>query len=204
MSRPSVICSDFDRQAVELAKRNIERSGVGDRVRAVHADWLDGVPRPGPDELILASPPHTPCPPGVLERELARDARYARSAFGGVEGLDSIRVILAGAAGRGSSVMLSVGGFLLDGVRQIATGHGYDVQVLTRRLAQMSSLANELRPHIESVLGYRFARIGRMCVNEVMVARLTPAHADSTDSTKAIESSYVAARSGSVRDGKFG
>ena len=68
MSRPSVICSDFDRQAVELAKRNIERSGVGDRVRAVHADWLDGVPRPGPDELILASPPHTPCPPGVLER----------------------------------------------------------------------------------------------------------------------------------------
>lgn len=177
---PRVVCADVDRDAVDLTRRNVERCGLASQVEVIQSDWLSSVPSPLGRELVVASPPHTPCPIELLNRESNRSARYAQSAFGGTDGLASIGPLMADVSERGSTLMLSVGGYLVRGISDLAESHGYEVQVLKRRLAAMSLLALELRTYIEASLGFRFAQLGEEYVNEVTVIRVRPASSGSS------------------------
>ena len=92
----SVEASDVSVAALDVARRNVERHGVEQRVRLLHGDGLDAVD--GRYDLMLCNPPyvnrdsmqHLP-PEYRAEPALALDGNFA----GGSDGMDFIRPLLA-------------------------------------------------------------------------------------------------------------
>ncbi len=118
-----IIATDQSREALDIARRNAERLGLGN-VQFVQSDWLTGLaPRPQ-FELIVSNPPYV-C---EADLHLARgDVRFEPRAalVAGEDGLDAIREIA-----RQAWSHLTTGGWLL-------LEHGYDQstevqQILTK------------------------------------------------------------------------
>jgi ribosomal protein L3 glutamine methyltransferase len=93
LARPDadVDLADVDPAAVAVSTRNVERYGLGGRVRAVESDLVAACE--GPYDLIVSNPPHVPtarvagAPPEVrAEPAVAWD--------GGADGLDVVRRVL--------------------------------------------------------------------------------------------------------------
>lgn len=91
-----VLGADLSADALAVARINVERHGLQERVQLVQADGLQGLR--GPFDLILCNPPY------VNERSMAAlPAEYRAeprlALAGGSDGMDFIRPLLAGAAG---------------------------------------------------------------------------------------------------------
>lgn len=94
--RARVDASDLSREALEVARENVRRHRLSRRVRLVLSDHFRGLARRRYD-IIVSNPPY------VSEREikaLPREYRHEprRALAAGREGLDSVRIILSGAA----------------------------------------------------------------------------------------------------------
>ncbi len=90
-----VLGADVSEEALAVARINVERHGLQERVRLVQADGLQGLR--GSFDLILCNPPY------VNERSMADlPAEYRAeprlALAGGADGMDFIRPLLAGAA----------------------------------------------------------------------------------------------------------
>ena|SRR5437870_71146 len=123
--RPSarVIGVDVSLSAVALARRNAARLGIAN-IEFIESNWFDRVP-PIAFELIAANPPYVAdSDPHLAQGDLRFEPALALK--GGLDGLDSIRRIVADANGH-----LKSGGWL-------AIEHGHDqagiVQDLLRRV----------------------------------------------------------------------
>ena len=89
---------DVSSQALEIARRNVARHGVGDRVRLFEGDVFALLP-PGRYDLIVSNPPYvSDGEMSALPPEYRHEPDLALRA--GVDGLDVVRRILAGAPGR--------------------------------------------------------------------------------------------------------
>jgi len=90
---------DVSADALAVARRNIERHGVGDRVTALQSDLLAEVPADRRYDLILANPPYVDTE-GMSD--LPPEYRHEPSGglAGGVDGLDLVRPLLHQAAER--------------------------------------------------------------------------------------------------------
>jgi release factor glutamine methyltransferase len=105
-----VIATDLSKHALEVARRNAERHNVADRMTFVETSFLDGI-QEGVD-LIVSNPPYVP---SVSRRGLmpeVRDYEPSMALFGGEDGLDGLRSVLAGAAaklGRGGWLVMEFG-----------------------------------------------------------------------------------------------
>jgi ribosomal protein L3 glutamine methyltransferase len=101
---------DISPSALELARRNVVRHGVGDRVRLCEGDLYGPVARRRYD-MIVANPPYvSDAEMADLPREYGHEPDVALRA--GADGLDVTRRILAGAAGhleREGSLFVEVG-----------------------------------------------------------------------------------------------
>lgn len=87
---------ELDPGAAEVAQANVERHGVGDRVRVHVGDLFAPVADEPPWDGIVSNPPYVPA--GEIEglsREVRREPRLALD--GGPDGLDLVRRIAAGA-----------------------------------------------------------------------------------------------------------
>jgi ribosomal protein L3 glutamine methyltransferase len=105
----SVDAADISPDALEVARINIDRYGVGDRVRAIRADVYEGLDSRTYD-VIVTNPPYVPrAELESLPEEYHREPRLGLS--GGEDGLDIVRRILEGAAAR-----LNPGGILIGEV----------------------------------------------------------------------------------------
>ena len=87
--------ADLSEDALAVARINVDRHGLQERVALVHSDGLAQVP--GPWDLILCNPPY------VNERSMAAlPAEYRAeprlALAGGDDGMDFVRTLLAGAA----------------------------------------------------------------------------------------------------------
>ena len=101
-----VDAADLSEAALEVARLNIERHGVADRVRAVRSDVYEGLD-PVRYDLIVSNPPYVNRAEWQgLAPEFHAEPRLGLEA--GADGLDIVRRILAGAASR-----LSDGGILV-------------------------------------------------------------------------------------------
>ncbi|GAB4179721.1 MAG: 50S ribosomal protein L3 N(5)-glutamine methyltransferase [Wenzhouxiangellaceae bacterium] len=102
----SVDACDISEQALSVARRNVERHGVGDRVRLWQADVYDGLPQMRHD-LIISNPPYVP---EASMTGLPDEYRHepALGLVAGSDGLAVFRRLLAGAPER-----LTPGGLLL-------------------------------------------------------------------------------------------
>lgn len=89
---------DISPAALALARRNVERHGVGDRVRLLEADVYDGLAA-ARYELILSNPPYVPT---ASMQTLPEEYRHepALGLVAGDDGLDIFRRLVAGAAER--------------------------------------------------------------------------------------------------------
>ncbi len=93
--RAHVDAADISAAALCVCRRNVRRLGLQERVRVLRADHFDGVP-PCRYDIIVSNPPY------VGRAEIARLPPEYRHEPGlglaaGADGLDSVRVILAGA-----------------------------------------------------------------------------------------------------------
>jgi len=91
-----VYATDTSPCAVELARANVQRHGLGDRVAVRHGDLLD--PVPGPIDLVVANLPYLPAAHAGLYPDLAGEPASAVFALG--DGLGPYRRLLAACAER--------------------------------------------------------------------------------------------------------
>lgn len=91
-----VVLADIDRDALELARRNVRRHGLGDRVRVVESDLfaeLENVPF----DLILCNPPYVdPADLASMPEEFRHEPLLAL-AGGGTDGLELVQRLLQAA-----------------------------------------------------------------------------------------------------------
>ena len=88
---------DVSSPALEVANRNVARHGVGDRLRLLQGDVYEPVGAASYD-LIVSNPPYvSDREMNALPREYRHEPELALRA--GVDGLDVVRRIVAGAAG---------------------------------------------------------------------------------------------------------
>jgi release factor glutamine methyltransferase len=138
-------------EALRLADLNLRRADVSGRVTLLQGSWWEPL-RPwwGRLDLVVANPPYIPTP---LLRQLdpvVRDHEPQRALDGGVDGMASIRAIVAGAP-RG----LALGGRLL-------LEHHHDQSEAVLGLLRDAGLV-EVRQHpdIEGVRRFASGRRGR-------------------------------------------
>ena len=116
LPRARVAATDICPEALAVARRNAARHGAADRVTFHRTDLLDGLP--GRFDLIVSNPPYVPDGVvGALAPEVSRH-EPAAALRGGPDGLDTVRRLVAAAAGR-----LRAGGWL---VMEIGAGQARD------------------------------------------------------------------------------
>jgi release factor glutamine methyltransferase len=113
----TVIATDISPEALEVARRNAARHGVGDRVSFRHGDLLDGIE--GPFDAIVANPPYVVDGARPALQPEVRDYEPAVALFGGREGLDLLTRLVADAP-----THLTPGGYLI-----FEFGLGQDVEI---------------------------------------------------------------------------
>ena len=97
----SVDAADISSDALAVARINVERHGLGSRIRLVESDLFDQVP--GPYDLILCNPPYVDAQSlAALPAEYRHEPRIALA--GGDDGMDLVRRIVAQAAGHLSAI----------------------------------------------------------------------------------------------------
>jgi release factor glutamine methyltransferase len=90
-----VTATDSSASALAIAQRNAERLGVADRVRFVQADLLDD--DVGQSDLIVSNPPYVPDGDAATLQTEVIDYEPRTALFGGTDGHDVIRRLLASA-----------------------------------------------------------------------------------------------------------
>ena len=91
-----IYATDTSPYAVQLARANARRHGLGERVTVRHGDLLDSVP--GPIDLVVANLPYLPVADAHLYPDLATEP--ASAVFASGDGLDPYRRLLAACAER--------------------------------------------------------------------------------------------------------
>ncbi len=119
--RTSIVATDLSRKALQVARRNLSRSAIGN-VRLLACDWLEAIDAAAFD-LILSNPPYVAdSDPHLRQGDLPKEPRLALA--GGPDGLDAIRVIVAAARKR----LADDGALMLE--------HGFDQGGAVRRLLE--------------------------------------------------------------------
>jgi len=111
-----VVATDTSRCAVALARVNIYRHGLSDRVTVCHGDLLE--PVEGPIDLVVANLPYLPV--GEADRYPDLTGEPAGAVFAGGDGLDPYRRLLAACADRlddDAAVMIQLRRRVLAGTR---------------------------------------------------------------------------------------
>lgn len=91
-----VVASDVDPTALNVARKNVRRHQVGQRVRVVESNVYAALAANAFD-LIISNPPYVDSPTvAALPAEYRHEPQHALDA--GIDGLDIVREILAGAA----------------------------------------------------------------------------------------------------------
>ena len=88
----TVDAADLSTDALEVAKINVNRHGLQDRIRLIESDGLASTP--GPYDLILCNPPYV-CASSMDALPLEYQAEPVMALAGGSDGMDFIRTFLA-------------------------------------------------------------------------------------------------------------
>jgi release factor glutamine methyltransferase len=131
-----VVATDTSRCAVALARVNIYRHGLSDRVTVCHGDLLE--PVESPIDLVVANLPYLPAAEAGRYPDLAGEP--AGAVFAGGDGLEPYRRLLAACADRlddDAAVMIQLHRRVLAGTRADLTALRAGVE----RFAPVPSLA---------------------------------------------------------------
>jgi ribosomal protein L3 glutamine methyltransferase len=104
-----VDAADISREALEVARINVDRHGLADRIRLVQSDGLAALD--GPYDLILCNPPYVNAQ-GMAALPDEYRAEPVLALAGGSDGMDFIRALLRDAPGKLSDrgvIVLEIG-----------------------------------------------------------------------------------------------
>jgi release factor glutamine methyltransferase len=131
-----VLATDVSARALAVAKRNAERLGVADRVRFLEADLLAGVE--GVADVIVSNPPYVPRREAATLQPEVGGYEPAEALFGGGDGLEIMRRLLATAGDH----------LVPDGrlITEFGDGQEVDVTALARELGwQVLNVRDDLQ-----------------------------------------------------------
>jgi release factor glutamine methyltransferase len=131
--RVHVWATDTSRYAVQLARANVRRHGLGDRVTVLQGDLLD--PIPGRVDVIVGNLPYLPLADAALYTDLEREP--AAAVFAPGDGLDHYRRLLAIAHER----LLPAGALIIQLHRRVLVAGRDDLKPLAAELAQQPTPA---------------------------------------------------------------
>jgi release factor glutamine methyltransferase len=127
----TVVAADVSEPAVAIARRNLERLRLAERVMVVQGDLfaaLRDLVDPRPFDLIVANPPYIPNQQVAQLDRNVRDYEPLAALAGGADGLLIHRRILAGAADRlrpGGRIYLEIMFDQGELARQVAAAHAW-------------------------------------------------------------------------------
>ena len=130
-----IIALDVSSAALAVARRNAVRHGVEARVMFVGSDWLDAVDPAVRLDALLSNPPYLAAEdrPSSSSPQPELDWEPRSALFGGVDGFDSIRRLLAAAPRHlraDGFAAFEIGLGQADAARTLAVGAGFaDVEV---------------------------------------------------------------------------
>ena len=125
-----VTAVDVSAAAVELARHNAARLGLGGRLRILHSDRFAALPPEERFDLIVSNPPYIPAAEYEALEPNVRDYEPRLALHGGADGLDVYRRLVPEALGRlraGGTLALEVGAGQAAAVRELfaaAAGYG--------------------------------------------------------------------------------
>ncbi len=93
--RARVVALDRSLAALALAAANARRHGVADRVRVVASDWLSALGTGARFDLVVANPPYVPLADQPHLSKTVSEYEPGVALWGGADGLDPLRAILA-------------------------------------------------------------------------------------------------------------
>jgi release factor glutamine methyltransferase len=128
-----VLAVDISGAALGVARRNAERHGVAGRIELIEGDLLDPLAGRGLDQsvdIIASNPPYVEeGRPELVQREV-REWEPAVALFGGPDGLDFYRRLIAGAPKYlrpGGHMVMEIGYTQLEPIREIISSSGLDL-----------------------------------------------------------------------------
>jgi release factor glutamine methyltransferase len=97
LERPGarVVAVDRSEAALALARTNARLHGVSGRVSFVASDWLSGLALRPLFDLAVANPPYVPLADSPYVDKTVSDHEPHLAIFGGEDGLDALRILLA-------------------------------------------------------------------------------------------------------------
>jgi methylase of polypeptide subunit release factors len=121
LSQALVYAADISAAALDIARRNVKRHGVEERVRLIEGDLLEALPQPV--DVLVSNPPYT-----ILSEIDEGVRRYEPhlGLDGGAEGLAIYRRLLAAAPAKlrhGGAVLLEIGATQGAAVAELAREH---------------------------------------------------------------------------------
>lgn len=124
-----VTATDLSEKAAEVARKNVERLGVSERVTVVVGDLFEPLSQmvdARPFDLIVSNPPYVSTTEMEQLDRNVREFEPAGALDGGIDGLIVHRRILAGASGRlvpGGRIYIEIGYKQADAAREAASHH---------------------------------------------------------------------------------
>ncbi|OAB57640.1 hypothetical protein AY599_07325 [Leptolyngbya valderiana BDU 20041] len=95
-----VHATDIDTDALALARENIERTKLADRITTFEGDLLAALPEGQQYDVIVANPPYIPDDEWEAVAPNVKDHEPTHALRGGVDGLDVVRRLIETAANR--------------------------------------------------------------------------------------------------------
>jgi release factor glutamine methyltransferase len=132
-----VFATDTSAEAVLLARANVTRLRLAERVTVLHGNLLD--PVPGALDLVVANLPYLPLAEASGHPELAGEPAQAVFALG--DGLDAYRALVAASRKR----LTPAGALVIQLRRRVLAARRDQLDALAATLAQSASSANALR-----------------------------------------------------------
>jgi len=124
-----VRATDASRDAVALARRNVQRHGLTGRITVSHGDLLE--PVPGPIDLVVANLPYLPSGRAASFPDLAGEPNEAVFAAG--DGLEPYRRLL-----RACALRLGPGGAVAIQLhRRVLAAHREELQLLRAEIERV-------------------------------------------------------------------
>lgn len=144
-----VFATDTSRCAVALARANVRRHGLSDRVTICHGDLL--APVPGPIDMVVANLSYLPAADAALYPDLVGEPRSAVFAPG--DGLEPYRRLLTACEER----IGDDGWVVLQLHRRVLTATGADLAALRARVERTAAALNQPEKRISYPLASEIA-----------------------------------------------
>jgi release factor glutamine methyltransferase len=122
-----LLATEVSAAAVEVARRNAARLGLGGRVAIRRGDLLDDLPPRERFDLIVSNPPYIPAAEYRALEPNVRDYEPRQALYGGEDGLDVYRRLIPAAAARlrpGGVLAVEVGAGQAAAVRALFAAAG--------------------------------------------------------------------------------